>query len=193
VGVGILVLLDAPRMMPLMNLATAFVGLVGIGFGAATIVLAVIAARRLFEARSWLSTVFVAFLPATSGYFAAWSIGGLEGNLYAFLMLAAWFFYFDESEKQRRFPISALLLALLAMTRPEGLFIALAGAGYVLGTKYLSGQSLKDPKVWRFLLVLGVCLGLYEVFRVVTYGPHLFPNSVRAKVGSVSMDFVLGC
>ena len=155
----------------------------GIGFGAATIVLAVIAARRLFEARSWISTVFVAFLPATSGYFAAWSIGGLEGNLYAFLMLAAWFFYFDESEKQRRFPISALLLALLAMNRPEGLFIALAGAGYVLGTKYLSGQSLKDPKVWRFLLVLGVCLGLYEVFRIVTYGPHLFPNSVRAKVG----------
>lgn len=157
--------------------------LLGIGFGAATIVLSVIAARRLFAARSWLSTAFVAFLPATSGYFAAWSIGGLEGNLYAFLMLAAWFFYFDETEKQRRFPISALLLALLAMTRPEGLFIALAGAGYVLISKHLSGQSLRDPKVWRFLLVLGVFLGLYEVFRVVTYGPHLFPNSVRAKVG----------
>ncbi len=155
----------------------------GIGFGAATIALSVLAARRLFGARACLSTVFVAFLPATSGYFAAWSIGGLEGNLYAFLMLAAWFFHFDEAANRRRFPIPALLLALLAMTRPEGLFVALAGAGYIVMIQHLSGQSLRDPKVWRFLLVLGVCLGIYELFRVVTYGPHLFPNSVRAKVG----------
>jgi len=157
--------------------------LLGIAFGAATIVLAVIAAWRLFEVRSPIATAFVAFSLATSGYFAAWSIGGLEGCLYAFLMLAAFFFYHDESAKKLRFPFPALFLALLAMTRPEGLFIALAGAGYHVVTSRLSGQTFRDPRVWRFLLVLGLVLGAYEVFRVATYGLHLFPNSVRAKVG----------
>ncbi len=157
--------------------------LLGIGFGVATIILAVVAARRLFAIRSPMATAFVAFLPATSGYFAAWSIGGLEGCLYAFLMLAAWFFYHDKRAQRMRFPLAALFLGLLAMTRPEGLFLALAGAGYHIVTSRLSGQTFRDPKVWRFLLVLGVCLGLYELFRIGFYGLHIFPNSVRAKVG----------
>lgn len=157
--------------------------LLGIGLGMASIVLAVIAVRRLFAVQSLLALAFAAFLPATSGYFAAWSIGGLEGNLYAFLTLAAWFFYHDESAENRRFPLSALCLALLAMTRPEGLFIALAGAGYHVLNSRWSGHTIRHPNVWRFLLVLAIMLGAYELFRVASYGPHLFPNSVRAKVG----------
>lgn len=157
--------------------------ILGIVLGAATIWLAVIAVRRLFAVRSVVASAFVAFLLATSGYYAAWSIGGLEGNLYGFLLLGAWFFYHDESFQERRFPWAALFLGLLAMTRPEGLLIALAGAAYHVGQKGLSNKTLRDPKVWRFLLVLGLILGVYELFRVTTYGPHLFPNSVRAKVG----------
>jgi arabinofuranosyltransferase len=157
--------------------------LLGIGFGAATITLAVISIRRLFSVHSPLGTAFVALLPATSGYFAAWSIGGLEGNLFAFLLLGAWFFYHDEAFQKRRFPWSALFLGLLAMTRPEGFFIALAGATYHVAQRGFSRETFRDPKVWRFLLVLGVILSAYEGFRVATYGPHLFPNSVRAKVG----------
>lgn len=157
--------------------------ILGIVLGAATISLSVLAIRRLFSVRSLLASAFVAFLLATSGYFAAWSIGGLEGNLYAFLSLGAWFFYHDESFRKQRFPWAALFLGLLAMTRPEGLFIALAAAAYHVGQNGLSREALRDPKVWRFLLALFVILGLYEAFRVATYGPHLFPNSVRAKVG----------
>lgn len=157
--------------------------ILAIVLGAATIALGALATRRIFAIRSPLGPAFVAFLLATSGYFAAWSIGGLEGNLYAFLLLGAWFFYHDESIQKRRFPWAALMLGLLAMTRPEGLFIALAAAAYHLAQNGLSRQTFRDPKVWRFLLVLGLILGAYEVFRVVTYGPHLFPNSVRAKVG----------
>lgn len=155
----------------------------GIAFGVATIALSVIAVWRVFEVRSLVALAFVAFLPATSGYFAAWSIGGLEGCLYAFLTVAAWFSYHDERVRQARIPLSAICLALLAMTRPEGLFIAMAGAIYHLAVSRLAGKTLRDPKVWRFLLVLGLLLGVYEAFRVITYGPHLFPNSVRAKVG----------
>lgn len=157
--------------------------IVGIALGVATILLAVIAVRRLFCIRSVLASAFVAFLLATSGYFAAWSIGGLEGNLYAFLLLGAWFSYHDAAFQQRRFPWAAVCLGLLTMTRPEGLLIALAGAAYHVGQTGSSPSSFRDPKIWRFLIILSLMVGVYEIFRISTYGLHIFPNSVRAKVG----------
>ena len=74
--------------------------LLGIGLGAAAIALAVVGAFRHLGVRSLAGTAFVAFLPATSGYFAAWSIGGLEGSLYAFLLVAAWLRDQEESRNE---------------------------------------------------------------------------------------------
>ncbi len=164
----------------------------GVTFGVLTIALGVFSARRLFSIHSPMAITLVAFLPASSGYFAAWSIGGLEGSLYAFLLIAAWFRYHLEAESPNRRPLSALLFVALAMTRPEGVFVALAAVGYHLAIARTSGKTLRDPAVWRFVVVLLVLIGLYELFRVVQYGPHLFPNSVRAKVGLSQASILRG-
>ncbi|WP_437657849.1 hypothetical protein [Sorangium sp. So ce1182] len=158
--------------------------LLGMACGAAAIALAVHAARRLVGVRSLPGAAFVALLPATSGYFAAWSIAGLETSLHALLLVAAWWRYHEEAREEGRRPVSALLFAALAMTRPEGLGIALAAAIYHAARSREAGRWLARPGARRFLVALVALVAAYELFRVACYGPHLFPNSVRAKVGA---------
>ncbi|WP_437641389.1 hypothetical protein [Sorangium sp. So ce854] len=166
--------------------------LLGVACGAAAIALAVHAARRLLGVRSLASAAFVALLPATSGYFAAWSIAGLESSLHALLLVAAWWRTHEETRDPRRRPLSALLFAALAMTRPEGLVIALAAAAYRAALSREAGRWLARPEARRFLVTLVALVAAYELFRVAYYGPHLFPNSVRAKVGAGYASIVRG-
>ncbi|KYF50070.1 hypothetical protein BE08_29905, partial [Sorangium cellulosum] len=78
------------------------------------------------------------------------------------------------------------------MTRPEGLVIALAAAAYRAALSREAGRWLARPEARRFLVTLVALVAAYELFRVAYYGPHLFPNSVRAKVGAGYASFVRG-
>ena len=135
VGVGIMVLLDAPKMMPLMNLATAFVGLVGIGFGAAS--LARWIERRTFGIAAALAlpgfaTLFDAGL---NGVFRWVRLGPLRLHLTSILtpaLLWAWLVLWERQKTTSVLVLFVLLLGLLGLQPDAGQATALAAAMLVL-------------------------------------------------------------
>ena len=111
--------------------------------------------------------------------FAFWVTGGLDGVLWT-LRIFVTYLECERCLAAGRFRLS-LLVALLAIivTRPEGTFVALAVAAYVLG--YLLSHrrvSARQITLHVFVLVASI-LTLYG-WRLETYG-HLFPNAFYAK------------
>lgn len=121
---------------------------------------------------------------ATCAYFAAWSAGGMESGLYAALLIAFWArSAIEMGGDSRRWPLSALLCGALALSRPEGLLVAAAGAALHAWRALRTADPARRRQSWWFV---GVVLGIvvpYHAWRFAYYGPHLFPNSVHAKVG----------
>jgi len=111
--------------------------------------------------------------------FAAWSVGGLEAPLFAFLVtLSAWRLALEE-EDGHRLPWSGPLLGLVGMARPEGvLFFVLA-----LAAKSAGWLRKRRPFVRRDLAWLGGFAAVYLpylVWRWAYYGYPL-PNTVYVK------------
>ena len=73
------------------------------------------AGHRLGTAAAWLALVLV----GTHSGLAVWSQGGLETNLFAFLMIGSVLRFEVESTDRARRPLSAVLFALAWMTRPH--------------------------------------------------------------------------
>ena len=156
----------------------------GIGF---TLVSAAIMERVLVDLygfRGASTTALAILLAAVSGYVAGWAGSGMETGLHGFLLIGGWYrFCLEQSESDRR-PLSAFLLLGLALTRPEGLFVALAGVLLHVRLSLGQGHRLFSRRTILFAaIVLGGHLA-YHGWRFSYYGRHFFPNAVRAKVGS---------
>jgi hypothetical protein len=152
--------------------------------GVLVLLLVVHALRRRFGVHNlWLIALALA-LSATSGYFAAWSVAGLETSLFTLLLLALWYrFVVEQEEQERSWLGSALLSVALLLTRPEGIYLALGMVAVRLVLAWRSETvGARRSAIALALLVGAVALG-YEAWRFLYYGPQLFPNSVRAKVG----------
>lgn len=148
-----------------------------------------LAREILGREREWL-----AWLPsivlALSGPFAYWAIAGLETTLFAFLVvLAAWLTIRHLTHPKRGLPLAVTLLAL-AMTRPEGVFVA--GVLGVLVAIWRvwhrqKGQAWTSILRRQDVLALGVGAGLIALFvglRWVLFG-DVVPNTFHAKVADV--------
>ncbi len=132
---------------------------------------------------AWVAGGVAACLLAASGAYAGHAISGLETPLWGFLALLS----LERAAAARHSPRAAvhvgLILALLALTRPEAaLYGGLLGCG------------------WRRAAVAGLLfaatLGALELFRLAYYG-ELLPNTFYAKppwIGGGSrylLDFAL--
>lgn len=135
VGVSIMVLLDAPKMMPMMNLATAFVGLVGIGFGAASL------ARWIDRRTVWFAAALVVLGLATlldaglNGVFRWVRLGPLRLHLASILtpaLLWAWLVLWERQKTNAVFVLFVLWLGLLGLQPDAGQATALAAAMFAL-------------------------------------------------------------
>lgn len=73
--------------------------------------------------------ILAPILLASCAPFAVWTMGGLETPLFSFLLTASAYTFVREEEQGRGFT-SGLLLALLALTRPEGLMFAVVATGF---------------------------------------------------------------
>jgi hypothetical protein len=157
--------------------------ILGLAAAVASVGLAAYALRRLFAVTQPAVLGGACLLIAGSGYVAAWAVGGLETALFGLLLLAAWMRWAVEIESARpRWPLAALLFALVALVRAEGVLIALGMALFHAVWAWRTRRSaLGSGLVFPALLL--ALIAIYEVWRVHTYGPHLFSNSVRAKVG----------
>ena len=133
---------------------------------------------------------------AASSSYACWSSGGLETQLFTFLLAAAVFRFLieehDEAAGPRRW--SGLLFALAALARPEGIAMFALAAGF-RGVKLLwrrtrwgrAGQS--RPGMGRDLeglLMFAVPVTAWLMWKVAYYGDVL-PNTFYIKAGGIDM------
>ena len=99
----------------------------GTGFAIGGLVIAFRLTERLLGRREGAVVDPWAYLPpallALSSGWACWASGGLESQLFAFLVLAAIDAYVAAEARPRRLGRLGVLLALAAMTRPEGLLV----------------------------------------------------------------------
>lgn len=130
---------------------------------------------------AWLA-VPAGFL-ALNRSFAVWATGGLETRLFEVLIVGGLIATIREMKAtldDRRFPFSALLLALATLTRPDGLLIACSmyGARAIVQMKRRQIR-LRPILVWA--IVYGGIVGGHYLFRRAYYGDWL-PNTYYAKV-----------
>ena len=152
----------------------------GTGFGIGGLWMSFRIVERLLGRGHPLAAVPALLLACSSGY-ACWSSGGLETQLYTFLVAAALDAYLASDEQPRAFRRVGIFLALASMTRPEGpLLVALFGA------HRLARNVIKDRR-WLpnrdELLAAAWFLGLWGpwfAWRWWYYG-WPFPNTYYVK------------
>lgn len=158
----------------------------GLLFGAATIGAAILLARRAYgptpSHTSWMAPLLI----AASTPFAFWTVAGLENPLFAFLLVLAALVYLGEIADARRWPgWSAIVLAMLALTRPEGIAFAVAFLVHrcIVRTPAAAsaevGDSVRRGAIW--LSVFIACTGLFFLWRYWYFSAWL-PNTFHAKV-----------
>ncbi|HEY8173964.1 MAG TPA: hypothetical protein VIH21_12830 [Dehalococcoidia bacterium] len=134
--------------------------------------------------------VVAALALGTAGPFALWSYAGLETPFFAMLVAAAAVLHIRERDNDDVLPVSGVVWALAAMTRPDA--IALFGVSAFFKASDLifalegADAGVRQAKIQRAALWLVGFAAIYVPYfawRYATYG-WLFPNSFYAKVGS---------
>lgn len=118
---------------------------------------------------------------ALDGSFALWAVSGMETSTFAFLVLAALTSYLWEWENEKPGFLSGALLALAAMTRPEGMLVlGVVVIHQALARLILRRKLLASADVARAGVFLTLYLP-YFLWRYYYYG-FLLPNTFYAKV-----------
>lgn len=113
-----------------------------------------------------------------SAPFIIWAMGGLETQLFTFLLLLASYTYAREEENGAGW-FSGLLFGLLALARPEGVLFA---GVTILHRAWRLRQNRQRPSTqdWARLTIFLLITGGYFLWRYNYYG-YLLPNTVYAK------------
>jgi arabinofuranosyltransferase len=179
-------------------LACALLGLFGIDLVLAARLVAALATASTFAAIVYafhprrdafaLSGVVAVLGFALSTPIAVWAVGGLEQPLVA--ATAAWALALSlySPEPRKRWP-TCVLLAALALSRPDGVMVA----GLITGGTLL-GRGLKRVHLQEFALTFGSAVGaalIQLTFRVWYYGDWV-PNPARIKLALTVERLELG-
>ena len=162
----------------------------GILFGALTILLALWFSRKASRGFWPFGVVGAAFLAAHPGL-SAWATAGLETTLIAFLILLAAVLYVRALETQRNFSWVAVVLALAAMTRPDGAVIFAVISSHFFVVEWRRTGKPFSKRIWQWVLAFAVVYGSYFLWRYTYYG-YLLPNTAYAKVGSGLEQYLRG-
>jgi len=130
----------------------------------------------------WVAPIFLVVHPA----FTVWATGGMETPLFTFLMTWGTLWSADQLQKDEVKIISALPIAFAALTRPEGVLVAV-----VIGVAILlfSHQRISKRLSWS-LMFLTIFLP-YFFWRWSYYG-FIFPNTFYTKVGFEGSQVIRG-
>lgn len=158
----------------------------GLAFGGITLWLVYWLGRQV--GGSWVGAIAALFL-ALDGSFALWSVGGMETLMFTCLTLVGATAYLREQSDPHRWPLSGLLFALAAMTRPEGVMLFAVTAGHQVLARLFEERRLParyQAQVFQRrdlvrILLFGALWGSYFLGRWWYYGFPL-PNTFYAKV-----------
>jgi hypothetical protein len=163
----------------------------GVALGIATLAVVVRMSLRLAgEARSAWHLLAPLLLAATGGY-ACWCSGGLETQLFTFLVTLGFDLVLGEVTLGRGFG-SAAVFAFAGMTRPEGALLFALVVLFRLATNLRRQRRLLPYK--HELAWAGLFLALYVPYfawRWRYYG-WLFPNTFYVKSSGASGTWKLG-
>jgi hypothetical protein len=136
--------------------------------------------RRLSDDRWTLAACLAPVLLASMPSFAGWSVAGLETTFFTLLVTLAIWRFIDEQEQPGALPVSAALLALAGMTRPDGVGVAMLLFGVALVRAMRGHAIVRRAYVTRFVLVFLALAGPYMIWRLAYYG-YLLPNTFYVK------------
>jgi hypothetical protein len=162
----------------------------GVLCGALTLLLVIGFSWRLHRRASLGGLIAGAFLACNSS-FCAWSTSGLETTLFAFLGFAAVYVYVAALERDRNPAAAALLFALAAMTRPEGVLLFAVASAHLLWHQVRTGRGIADRRMFTWCLVFALVYAPYYLWRYGYYGYPL-PNTFYAKVGGGVHQYLRG-
>ena len=157
------------------------------GLFAVACILLAFQAHRFTRRLAPKDAALAALLLGTSGVFTPWPSSGMEVTLFAFLALLSFLLHLELLERPaaRTAILMGVGLALLSLTRPEGLLLA--------GILGLDQVTTADGR--RNAFITGACFaGIfvpYFLWRSSYYG-YLLPNTFYAKVGSTTDQIIRG-
>jgi hypothetical protein len=187
----VVVLAAISRLTSLSVPATGWI--VGLLSGGATVVVAILLARKIESRAGWFAGVFA----ATSAYLVYWSFGGLETPLAALCCLlavlgAAVLVKGPASVLRTVGSVSAI--AAYATVRPEAIVVLIVLTCAVavvaaLGPRWSvfrpGGNRLPRRGALRLALAVGGVVGVVVLFRLAYFGDFV-PQPVHAKVNGLS-------
>lgn len=147
-------------------------------FAVGTILLA-FQAHRFTRRVTPQDAALAALLLGTCGAFTPWASSGMEVTLFAFLTLLSFLLgmKLNEEPAGRSSILTGVVLALLSLTRPEGLLVA----GVITVDLLFSGNHRRNS--FRVVAAFAAIFVPYYLWRYSYYGYPL-PNTFYAKVGS---------
>jgi len=134
-----------------------------------------------------IGSAFVLTLLAMNPAFVIWSVSGLENPLNVFLITMLFWLVVriqrGESQRQKLTVWAAIVCAVCALTRPDGILYAsilpLVNIFRLVRKEINSRQFLKEILVYA--VVFAVIFGGYEIFRIFYFG-DILPNTFYAKI-----------
>jgi arabinofuranosyltransferase len=152
----------------------------GLAFGIGTLAIAVRISLRLDGERPRPGHALAPLGLAATGAFACWCTGGLETQLFTFLVLLGFERTLAEIESGRGFA-SGAVFALASMTRPEGLMLFAIAMGFRLVRNLRLERRLRPlPHELAAALAFIALFFPYFVWRWRYFG-WVFPNTFYVK------------
>jgi hypothetical protein len=128
------------------------------------------------------AAIIAVLLMASLTPFAFWSMAGLETPLVAALIAAMAWSLFREAAGAPAWP-TGLLMALLALARPEMILLVVATWIWEIAGRWSEGKrgpALLTRNVWLHIGITALAYVPYTAWRRAYYG-NLLPATVRAK------------
>jgi len=148
-----------------------------VAYGVAIGLLAHHARRRTRLSGAALVLPLAALLGALHLDWQRYATSGLETSLFTMLLVLAYVLLLARTSPITSSATVGVVLALAAMTRPEGALFAVLGGVFVLWTR---------PRRWRALAAFALgylaLWGPFTLWRITYYG-DVFPNTFYAKSG----------